>query len=778
MKKKSLLNNPWIQFLFAFLIFYFLLIVFYRAVVFEGKTLALSPDFVSGLILSGTSEKLVEEGPPLWSPYLFGGMPGMAALFHPNFTYTFFNWGIIQKLLSVLFLNPSILPIMRQLLVHLLMAGCFAYLLGRSLGFSWLVAVFVGIVYMFTPQLIVLPNVGHGSKVYTAAYIPLVFLAVKKLFEERKPIHFAFAAFAVGMMLLALHVQIAYYGLLAAGMFLVWSLIGDIKDRQAKGIPFKMVLFVLAVLVGFGFAASLYFPLQEYAGYSMRGGAEGGVDWEYATNWSFHPLETLTYIAPSFFGFGGGTYWGYMPFTDHPHYWGAAALLFAVLAAVFARNRMVWFFVILLIFAWLVSFGKFFPILYKPMYSLAPYFKKFRVPVMIHVLMLFSAAVLSGYGMEKMRELREKGGAFRWVIYAGAAALGAAVLATILYSPLQSAVSDWIGMNRPKIPLAGREELFGIAFGSLWKTVVFALAALGLLYLYLRKRISFSLMAALAVGALVIDLWIVNAGLVTPTPRSHLQSIYQPTPAVNFLKQQEGYFRIYPLDRMRPQNWYGLFGLESISGYLGTKMKRMQEMLDNLGQDNFNLINMMGGKYLILDREVNHPMLELVLDGQQKVYLNKGAMPRCWLTHKLKVIPDPKERFEYLKTFDPWQEAVVEEAVNLPFGTGGEAEVTSHRPLEVKVRTRCASPAFLVLSESHYPPYWTATMDGTPAEIYPANHILRGVKVPAGEHEITFTCRSAVYKLGWIVHWIVFAGLGLVFAAYFVPWVIQRVRGN
>lgn len=774
MKKKKPLENPWIQFLIAFLIFYLLILVFFRAVVFESKNLALSPDFLSGIILNQTSVELAEQGPPLWSPYYFGGMPCMAALFHPNYTYTFFNWGLGQWLLSILFVNPAILPVIRLMLFHLLMAGCFAYLLGRSLGFSWLVSIFAGLVYMFAPQLIVLPNVGHGSKIFTAAYLPLVLLAAKKLIEERKLVYFALMSLAVGMMLLALHVQVAFYGLLAAGMFLVWSVIGDIKKQPGR-IPLKVVVFALAVVVGLGFAASIYLPLYEYSDYSMRGGVEGGLDWEYATNWSFHPLETLTYVIPSFFGFGGESYWGYMPFTDYPHYWGAAALIFAILAAVFARNRMVWFFIILLIFVWIVSFGKFFPLLFKPMFQFMPYFKKFRVPVMIQILMLLSAAALSGYGLEKMRELRESAKSFRWLTYAAGILLGVAVLATILHSPLQKAVSGWISVNHPQIPYTAHGRLFNLTFGDLWKTVIFALAALGALRLFLKKKIGFNLLVIFTAVILIIDLWVVNSHLISTTPRSHFQSMLRPTPAVNFLQKQEGYFRIYPLDRFRPQNWYGLFGLESASGYLGTKMKRMQEALDNVGGDNFNFINMLNARYLLLDREVSHPMLELVMDGQQKVYLNKAALPRCWLVHKLAHIPDEKERYQYMKTFDPRNEAIVEEEVPLPFGIGGESQIISHHPLEVKVRTSCETPSYLVLSEIHYPPYWTAAVDGKRAEIHPTNHILRGVVVPAGEHEVVFKCQSAVYRLGWIVHWIVLAGLSAVFALHFIPWAIAQV---
>ena len=45
-------------------------------------------------------------------------------------------------------------------------------------------------------------------------------------------------------------------------------------------------------------------------------------------------------------------------------------------------------------------------------------------------------------------------------------------------------------------------------------------------------------------------------------------------------------------------------------------------------------------------------------------------------------------------------------------------------------------PAFLVLSEVYYPAGWKATLDGKPVDIHPANYVLRGIQIPAGEHKL------------------------------------------
>ena len=764
MRKKSLLEKGSIQFLIALLIFYLLTIVFFNKLVFQRYDLAAAPDYLSGIVLVESSSRLAEEGAPLWSPYFFGGMPCLASLQYPTFTYTFFNWGIIQKIIAILLINPLMEANMRIMLFHFILAGAFTYLLARSLGMSWLVAIFAGLVYMFTPQLIVLPNVGHGSKLFTAAYIPLMLLTTKRLLERRKLLDFACFVLAVGMTLLSIHVQMAFYALLASGMFLVWSIIFDIKEKPVR-IPLKVILFVGGIILGIGFAASAYFPVYEYTPFSIRGGTEGGLDWEYATNWSFRPLESLTYIIPSFFGFGGSTYWGYMPFTDMPLYWGMAAFVLAVMCAFWVKNRMVTFFLILLFFAWIVSFGKHLPVLYKPMFEYMPFFKRFRVPVMIQILMVLSVSILAGYGLERMKELAQKSPPLKKILYAGAAILGITVLLSLLYSPLKSAVSEWIRDIKPKMPAQAYPLLFKMILSDLWKGAVFSLLILGAVYLFLKRQMKFEILAVVVILLLLIDLWVVNSKLITPTPRAHLQAYLQPTPAVNFLNKQEKPFRIYPFDRLRPPNWYGYFGLESIDGYMGTKMKRYQEALDKVSLINFNLINILNAKYILSDRDLSAlPNLQLMLDGQQKVYLNLSALPRAWMVNELVTLPQLDSRMEYLKAFDPAKEAIVEEPIELPPGHGGTAHIEEWSPLKITVKTQSPTASFLVLSEIYYPPYWKAEIDGADTEIFPANHLLRGVVVPGGEHQVVFTCESIVYKAGWTLHYIIFAGIILIFA--------------
>jgi hypothetical protein len=151
-------------------------------------------------------------------------------------------------------------------------------------------------------------------------------------------------------------------------------------------------------------SAVIFLPVREYAAHSIRGGTSGGLPYDYATNWSFHPLEITTWVLPSFMGFGTTTYWGWMPFTDFPHYMGILVLLLAASAVVlWPRERNHVFLGVLAAFSLLLAFGRHLPLLYNLFFETMPYFNKFRVPSMMLVLFQFAVACPAAMGLDRIR---------------------------------------------------------------------------------------------------------------------------------------------------------------------------------------------------------------------------------------------------------------------------------------------------------------------------------------------------------------------------------------
>ena len=146
-----------------------------------------------------------------------------------------------------------------------------------------------------------------------------------------------------------------------------------------------------------------------------------------------------------------------------------------------------------------------------------------------------------------------------------------------------------------------------------------------------------------------------------------------------------------------------------------------------------------------------------VHSGDVKVYENLDVLPRAYLVHEVIPATDGDDALSLVLAgeFDPRQSAVVEGGLPLQETGDGLAELIEYAGERVVVRTSGEADGFLVLSDAYYPG-WTATVDGEPTPVYPANHLLRGVYVPAGDHTVVFRFAPDSWRHGV---WVSVAGL-------------------
>jgi len=200
-----------------------------------------------------------------------------------------------------------------------------------------------------------------------------------------------------------------------------------------KQIGKSVLLLVVASGLGLSMVADQYWQIYDYTPTSTRGTTSiieknSGQDaqtasgfYDYATSWSFSPEEIMTFVVPTYFGFGNmnytidgqdveaNTYFGQMPFVDVAMYMGVI-VFFLGLFAMYAdrKNPFVQFLTLLVVISLLISFGRTFSPLYDLMYYHFPGFNKFRVPSMILVLVQLSFPLLAGFGLMKIVGLREE----------------------------------------------------------------------------------------------------------------------------------------------------------------------------------------------------------------------------------------------------------------------------------------------------------------------------------------------------------------------------------
>lgn len=806
---------------------YVMTLVLFRGIVFTDSIFASEGDSAAARSYADAGRHLEQaEGVDVvWMPFFFSGMPTFGNVAYVPHNVSYIQTAVV-RVLNVLFLNGHD----SWLVVHYLLSGIFMFLLLRVFKFSRIPALFAAVVFMLAPFGLGLASEGHGSKLMAVSYIPLVFLVTHLLFERRDILSFGLMAAAIGTLLLTNHMQIVYYALMVIAFYLFYHIVMDVRSRNANAL-WKTLLFGGAVLVGFAISAYIYLSVYEYAQYSIRGGgttgAPGGLTWEYATNWSFNPVEILTLLIPSAFGFQSPYYWGTMPFTNSTVYLGILPLLLAVLALAYKRTGIVIFMSLLTVLAILISFGKHFSPLYELLFNVLPFFNKFRAPQMILHLLPFTVGILAAQGLEFLLATHEhpdqhRGGKTpstggvsrisRSLLYV-AGGLGALlIIAAMMKSSLFQSLSGFmfgregeLELYRQQYGAQGQQimsQLRDARFDMLWKDfvkfVVIGVLSIGLVILFLNRKIGTTLFVLGIFVTFIADVVIVinKAKFIDPKPRTALEERFQPDSTIAYLRQQKGLFRVLPLGRnpatnqdLFMDNTYAYHGISSMGGYSPAKLKIYQTMLDSClyrGSDpefplNMNIINMLDGEYIVVPGRIPEDRFQLVNTDQAKgllTYRNPAAFPRAWFVDDVIAARNENQVFRTLNSsvFDARHAAVVENAPSLAVTKpdSASAEVTGYTSRLITLKTYTSSSALLVLSEVYYPAGWKATIDGKETEIFKTNYVLRSIVVPAGNHEVIFSFEPTMYELGYTLTRV---GWGVAFLSILIGlWQLPIVR--
>lgn len=129
------------------------------------------------------------------------------------------------------------------------------------------------------------------------------------------------------------------------------------------------------------------------------------------------------------------------------------------------------------------------------------------------------------------------------------------------------------------------------------------------------------------------------------------------------------------------------------------------------------------------------------------LYERASAMPRVALAERIALVPDLQERLDLISARSSGSPTVVEEAVDVPPDPQGGATIVDAGPDRITIRADSDRPAMLVLRDVAAPG-WTVSVNGEATEVLTVDHAFRGVVVPLGESEVTFTYAPRALKLG------------------------------
>jgi len=131
----------------------------------------------------------------------------------------------------------------------------------------------------------------------------------------------------------------------------------------------------------------------------------------------------------------------------------------------------------------------------------------------------------------------------------------------------------------------------------------------------------------------------------------------------------------------------------------------------------------------------------------------RPALPMARMAYQADVVPGETDRLARLKAGYPLLDRVL---VDRPVGslqrpaTNPVVSVLDRGYSKVEVSVQTQTDGVLVLPDPYYP-QWHVKVDGKPAKLLEVDHAFRGVKVPAGAHQVVFTYQDRAMQAGFLL---------------------------
>lgn len=790
----------------------------------------LSPAYLSGDILDQDDIKLgwakskeirdyreATGEEPLWTNSMFSGMPTAQIS-------TIYSGNIFQYITGVIKTIGGTTS--STYIIFYLMIGGFIGL--RGLGVNHWLSTIGGFAYGYSGFFIIGYAAGHNAKVNTAAFIPLMIMALLLIFEKKNWKAMILMAIFAGLSIHRNHFQITYYAGLFMGIIWITYLIKYAREKALPEFAKLTGWLLVAAVLSIGPNLANMWGTQVYTKESMRGGiseltnknqnqGEGGLSFDYAMAWSSGIYESVALVIPN--AAGGGMMVDYSEMDTKTYdqlvsafrqqgmnanqaeaqanqYMGAAFMkwtgesmgngAYYVGASVFFLFCLALFTVGGTIRNWVIASGAFFLLMSwgsnfetfnKLLFDLLPLYNKFRVPSMAMVVLFFLVPFYGIYGLNSWIGLDK---AARMKAFTKGAGLFAGFV--ILFGLIAPYAMNLEGARDASFAQQGFsiDQLIsdrqGIITSSAIRSLFFGLLAAAALYVWhIGKYGQVAMMAVL--GAITLgDLFIFDRDQLElddfQTKRQWEQQ-YAPNAANQaILQDTDPHFRVWNSMAGLTNDSYTSYHHKSIGGYHGAKLQRYQDLIDNqLNKQNMACFSMLNTKYVIAQGA----------NGQPQAQRNPNACGNAWSVNSVNIVANADAEMAALSGFNPKTTAIVDARFSDYVGgktsfAPAKVKLTSYDPKYMEYSFE-GGDAFVVFSEIYYEGSgndWQAYLDGAPVDHIRVNYTLRGMKVPAGKHEIVFEFKPASYYTGRKVN-MAGSALLLLILAYF-GWTTYREK--
>ncbi len=719
-----------------------------------------------------------------WTNSAFGGMPSY--VISANYPYDY-----VKKLDKLIRFLPRPAGYLFLYLISF-------FVLLRVLKTDWKLAIVGALGFGFSTYFIIILGVGHNSKAHAIGYMPLVLSGILLVFQKRYLVGFVLTAVAMALELVANHIQMTYYLMFTVIILGIVELIDAVKSKELKVFAKQIGVLIVAVVLAIGANAGRLMATSEYAKHSTRSKSEltidaegkekqpvSGLSNEYITEYSYGKLETFNLLVPRFMG---GTsyedledselenflkqamrqglgaddanylfrisshYWGDQPIVAAPAYIGAVLIFLFIFGAILVPGKMKKWLVASVIFSILLSWGKNLSFVTDFFINYVPMYNKFRAVSSIQVIAELCVPILAILGIKELlseqQSFEQKMKAFKWSALSVVGLLLIFVVGgTGLFSfetPVDSMIDEQVPGFMDAIVTDRKTLFFNDSLRSLVLVSLTAILILGYLKNKLKQQwilVGFALL-------MLFDLVNVNKRYFKNEQFTSARKVDKPFPKTVIDKEilkDKGQYRVIDLSKVPMTDGSTSYYHKSVGGYHAAKPRRYQELYDfHIEKGNAEVLNMLNVKYIIIPED----------NGKPGLSVNDEANGNAWFVNNLITVDSANEEIQGLDSINTKTTAIIADK-GLPIqyvkDSTASIKLSSYKTNELIYESKANTDQFAVFSETYYADGWKAFIDGKESKIYRVNYVLRGLQVPAGNHDIRFVFEPQVVYTGGMI---------------------------
>ncbi len=752
---------------------------------------------------------------PLWTNSMFGGMPAYQIFIAGKHAITL-NW---FHSLFTFFLPQA---------PGLFFLACISfYILSQILKVKPWIGILGALAYGFASYNAILLEVGHITKFAAMGYAPLLIGGIILLTERKYILGFLITLLSASLLMNQNHVQVVYYIFIILICFGVMFLINTVKSKDFvhffKVIGLAVVAAVLAVLS----FATILLPTQEYAKETMRGGrseltlgqkqedpnnkTNGGLDKDYAFQWSYGIGESFTFVLPNYNGSHSGpsalgkdskavdnlvksglpeklmnqlygrisSYWGTQPGTSGPVYFGAIICMLFVASLFFVDKKYLWWLLATTIIGMVLAWGSNLKSVNYFLFDNLPLYSKFRAPSMAMIIPQLTMAIMAVLALQKIvyGEL-EKSIVLKKLKFAGLA-IGViiAFLAINYFSAdfksatdnasgnmMAQAIAQTMAQGQeptPEMTMQAKsitskiinalpEDRKGIYMTDFLRMLFLIAIGAGLIWFTAIKKIKPLLATILLAAISFIDVVTVANRYLNKdsyVPYDEFAGDRSPSPTDNQILADKTHFRVFNQVGGDPFQ-------DAQTSYFHNSVGGYSPVKLGLYQDLIENQLSKGNVHVYDMLNTKYIIGQNPQTGQPIVQQNPNAMGNVWFVRSIKYVNSANEEMLALDSLDVKNTVIIDNrekgkvTLQPQYDSSAKIKLIENKNDLINYESSSSSNQFAVFSEIYYPHGWKAYIDDKETPIAKVNYLLRGVSVPAGNHKIKFVFNPKSYQLG------------------------------